>query len=295
MDYEVEHTRENIPIPLSRHIVEEKLGMRFLEGMCAADKTDPDNSKGMRTIKEYMEEVLLPSIREGKIGDGIKSKWDDRKLRFDSAKISRGILEIRLGYTHFGANKADLTRSRDDALALQRIGIERFNNRYAFFERAPGVTVIPITSQGSVYLAERKAVETGVGLLNGAAGYMEYREKIEEVNPESEARKELHEEMGVSQNDVIAMKFVGLYSNPGTGEVDFTYLAPIKLSDKELMSAWDSAKDKVESGRRVHLPDYTSISILLNQGVIQGTDKKWALMYATKGGLASIREEEMNN
>lgn len=293
LKFQTEKTKEYTP--LDRHVVEKTLGMRFLEGMCAADKINPENSSGMRTIREYMDTVILQGIEQGKIGDGIKSKWDDRKLRFDSATISRGVLEVRLGVSYFGAIKEDLNRNPEENLRLQKIGEQKFNNRYALFERGPGVTVIPITKDGSIFLAERKNVEGGVGLLNGAAGNMEYKEKIEQVNPEHEARKEFHEEMGVSSQDIIALKFVGLYASPNTGEVDFTYLAPVTLSDKELMSAWDTSKDKVESGRRIHIPDFNALEKLLYEGVIKGTDKKWELMYATSGGLASIFPEEMNN
>lgn len=293
LKFQTEETREYAP--LDRHVVEKTLGMRFFEGMCAADKTNPENSPGMRTIGEYMNTVILPGIEQGKISDGIKSKWDDRKLRFDSATISRGVLEVRLGVSYFGAIKEDLNRNPEENLQLQRIGKQRFNNRYAFFERGPGVTVIPITKDGSIFLAERKNVEGGIGLLNGAAGNMEYKARIEEVNPEHEAREEFHEEMGVSSQDIIALKFVGLYASPNTGEVDFTYLAPITLSDKELMSAWDTAKDKVESGRRIHIPDYKALTKIINEGILKGTDKKWELMYATSGGLSTIRMDEMNN
>ncbi len=282
-------------LPLSRDCLEDMSDIKFFEGMCAADKTDPENSAGMRTIAEYKEKVLSPGIANGIIGDGIKLKWDDRKLRFDFADFKYDSLNIYLDVSHYKAIRDDIQRNREENLRLQDIGKRRFNNRYAFFERGPGVTVIPITKDGSIYLAERKGVETGIGLLNGAAGNMEYTDNISYVNPDMQGRKEFLEEMGVHSDDITKMEFVGLYSDKITGEVDFTYLAKIRLDDKELMDAWDNAKDKIESGKRIRIPDYKSLIDILNFGNIAGSEKKWELMYATRGGLGSVKFNEMNN
>ncbi|MDO8509371.1 MAG: hypothetical protein Q7S27_06850 [Nanoarchaeota archaeon] len=282
-------------IPLDRSDLRNVKKIKSLEGMCSADKSDPENCSGMRTIEQYKKEVLNPGIESGKIGDGVKSKWDDRKLRYDNATINGEDLEVKFGVSHFKEVKDDIVRDRNINEYLMEIGKKRFDNQYAFFERGPGVTVIPITKDGSIYLAERGAVDTGIGLLNGAAGNISYKDNITLVNPLDEAKKEFLEEMGVKAGDIRSMPLIGLYGDRTTGEIDFTYLATIKLTDKELMDAWDGAKDKAESSRRIRIPDYKSLMEIVTNGKIKGSDKRWELMYATRGGLESILPSEINS
>jgi hypothetical protein len=279
LDYVVERTSQGIL--LNRENVEKLNKIVFVEGLCAANKIDPERSNGMISVEDYKRNVVVPGIKDGTIE--INSKYDDRKIRFHSSKISSNILEVSLGFTYFGANKEDINRDSDENLKLKEIGKRRFDDEYAFLERTIGVTTVAITNERDIFLGERKNVATDLGVYNVASGYVEYNEDINMIDLEWQAREELNEEYGVAKGDISEMKFVGVFSNPVTGEIDFSYLASIELSNKELLSAWDNSKDK-EHGKRIKISNYGELEQVL---------KNIKLMYATRGVLDSIRPGEL--
>ena len=76
----------------------------YSAGLSAANAEKPTTP---RDREGYIKEFLNPMIEAGKIGDGIHSKFDDRKFRLSSAKRTKDphkgekSLDIRLGITHY--------------------------------------------------------------------------------------------------------------------------------------------------------------------------------------------------
>ncbi|MEK6854745.1 MAG: hypothetical protein AABX73_00815 [Nanoarchaeota archaeon] len=290
--FAIERTTDGISLRRSK--VEKLLGVNFLEGLCSADKTSPENYSSMRSRKFYNDNIIKPLVKSGKIGDGTSDKFDDRKLRFHSAIINKGILEIRTGISYYQAHKEIVKNTKTENERLKARGLNFLEDEYAFFERPIAVAAALITNEGCVFLGERANVSTYVGSLSLAAGYISYTDELNTINPEKEARREVEEEIGVIERDIISMKFVGLYTNPDSGVVDFTYLAPIRMSNKELLSAWEKAKDK-EHSRKIQIPDYSALQHLLKTGSLKKTDKKFNLMHSARGALQSIRLGEIND
>ena len=101
-DFAVEVTREGI---LLRRESVEGLKISVVEGLCAANPQDPTQP---RERKWYVENVLNPMIERGEIGDGISTRFDDRKMRLSHTSIRGGILEIGFGATHYKSFEADI-------------------------------------------------------------------------------------------------------------------------------------------------------------------------------------------
>jgi len=287
-DFAVQRTPEGVI--LNREGVE-NLDMSFIPGRCAADPEDPETP---RDRGYYQDTVLKRLIASGDVKDGTSGGFDDRKLRFDTLRIRGGTLEVALGITYYQKNRKDKTRDPAENSRLQQHGRARFYDAYAFFQRAIGVSSLLLTREGSLFLGERVNVSTDLGSLNGAAGYVEYTDRLDGINLEDEARREIKEECGVNGRDITKMNFVGVFSNPGTGETDFCYIVALKLSDEELLSAWDQSQD-TEHGRRIKIRSYREAQQILEQGTLPSYDGKFKLMYPARGTLQGIKPEELGS
>src|SRR3989344_4581691 len=233
-DYQVEKTVSGVL--LNRENVRVAYEPVFREGLCAADPANPTNP---RNREWYNKNIIQPMIAAGEIDDGSKTPFDDRKLRYSGSTLDLTTplslyeslqlslyesLQISFGITHFKAFQADQNRNDEENLALQQRGLEEFGDDYAFFSRAPGIAVLPVI-QGAVYVGERTNKEASC-FLNAVAGHLRFRENPETVDLMEDLYKEMEEEFGIKPESIIGKPvFVGVYSNPIKGYLDFTFIA----------------------------------------------------------------------
>jgi hypothetical protein len=285
-DYAVEVTKEGIALDRNNS---EGLKIVPVTGMCAANSEGETVSRGREW---YIENVLNLMVERGEIGNGIKTKFDDRKLRLDFTSITRQNIFLGFGATHYLAYKRDLSRDPSQNDALQQRGLEEFDDRYAFFSRAPGIAGLVISSEGSVFIGERESGTDDPGVLNAVAGHLTYKDTVEQVNLEEELRKEAKEEMGIMSEEIDRTVFVGGYLHPNRGDMDFAYLIFTKLPDNYFASGeWIDRVAEREHKHLVRLAGYSEVQRLLNDGI--AGDKKARIMYSTRGALNSVRPEEI--
>lgn len=302
-DFQVEVSQNGVT--LNRENVEQKR-LAPLWGLCAAVpglsySQDHEHFPGYpsippRTIDQYQQKVLEPLIKAEIIHDGNNGSVDDRKLRYSGCKIvSNDCLEMYIGRTHFYAVCADLNRSAEENLQLQELGLRDLNDRYAFFARSLGVTVLPITKDGTIFIGERTNRELA-GLLNGAAGYLEYKSNIQEFNPENDARRELREEFGVNPQEVQELVFAGLFSSSVNGNINLAYIAKVVQDEKYFSSGeWKRHALEIEHQKLIRLATIGEIEELLETGKTPQEDRRYSVMPGTIGALLSVRPEEIRN
>jgi len=277
LDFAVEKTREGTEL---RRENTEHLNLSFAEGLCAADITDTNRQ---RDRGWFIENIINPLIRNGKITPR------DRKFRYDYSTIQGNTLEVALGVTHFYAYKEDMDRNHEQNERLQELGVQIFGNQYAFFSRVPGISATIITSDGSVFLGERSN-EIYTNLLCGVAGHLSYKDDINKINLKEDLEREIEEEFKVKPNITKNARFVGIYSHPDTGDMDFTYLVCVDQPDEYFKSIV-----LVEHKPLIQIPTLADVRQLLQEGKISSSDRMYKLMYSTRGALESIRAGEMNN
>ncbi len=290
-NYEVEKTVEGIS--LTRQNVEDRV-IKYSVGLSAAD---PDNPEQVREIKAYLEKVLAPLMASGEIGDGKTSKFDDRKFRFHSASILPGGLELQLGITHF--RECAGCREWDDEKRAKMLeeGQRRFSEPYAFFTRGCGVEVTPISAEGSIFVGEREVADAGSGYggeLTAVNGWVDYRERLEDVDFAEDALRELWEEYGIKENEVEKLIFLGVFSALNCADTDFVYIAQTKLPDM-FFSAGEyktRRKDK-EHGELIKIANFADMQRLLETGELPGQKGKFDVLYSLEASLRQIRPDEM--
>lgn len=289
-DYKMETT--SYGIELNRDHVENATVM-FWSGKCAADKEDWRQPRG---LDHYIQNVLTPMIASGEIDDGTRTPYDDRKMRFDKAEFSRfGILNISLGATHFKAAKEDMERNNVGNIKLQKEGYRLFGDHYAFFARPVGVAVLPINSDGTVFVGERTNKEYS-GFLNAAAGYVNFQKDVQNLDLKTEALRELQEEFGISSGEVNNLDFAGIYSHPIKGDLDFTFIAKVKKPEQYFSSGkWMEYVKEREHKLLVRLSSMAEVGELLETGKIPDSDRTLKVMYSTRGALAGLRKGELHD
>ncbi len=185
--------------------------VRFEKGFAAATMS------GRLSFDQYFEQVLAPAVEKGAISDGSKGGYDDRKMRFDRVEGST----VYLGATHFYEYESNSELGEEEAKQFMEQGNALHDDPYAFFARPLGVTILPITNEGSLVLGRRLNKQYH-NYLNGAAGYVTFRTPTKS-NLENDAERELWEEFGVSRIENLLP--IGMSAHPKTGETDITYLA----------------------------------------------------------------------
>ena len=269
-----------------------------VEGLCMAD---PNNSLRQRDRAFYLENILAPLIASREVGDGVKSKYDDRKLRFDSNRTGftddyyphSDFLNLAFGITHFAEHKKAMNRSPEENNALRQRGLDEFGDQYAFFPRAPGVTGLVLSNEGSVFLGTRDY--RGRNQVQAVAGHLPYKENVRDINLLEGVLKEAREEFGIPQESVTSPVFVGAYEEPHSGDVDFTYLLHTNMSDKEVAEAFRSKRQEKEHDKLVIIPSYQQVQQLLKDGTIPGRSEQFGIFQPTRGALMSIRKGEMSD
>ena len=265
-------------------------------GLCKANKDDPDFP---RDIKWYDENVLRPMIIEGKIYDGSKGEYDDRKMRYDGVDVLKGRLEnilfVRLGHSHFLEYLEKKKRTKEETEKLVQMGIQFFKDKYAFFGRNPGVTGIVLTSDKKLVVGERQVGDKDryEGLLQGVAGHLTYKADPKEINLEEEMLKETLEEVDIPKSKVSGLEFLGLFSDPSVAgdDLDFCYLIKTNLhSDYFKSEKWKENVKVPEHKEFLLIDDYNNLDNLVRTGNFNG--KNWDIIFSTRGALASLKEED---
>lgn len=290
--FEITHSREGIE--LGRDAVS-GLEIVSVAGNCAADISNRSNP---RTREWYIENVLKPGIEAGTIGDGIKTRFDDRKPRFDYASINPegGGLVVGWGITHYGAMKADMALGLQSAAERKQRGIRDFADKWVYFQRAPGASVLPISTDGSTFVGQRVNVEDYEGFLCSAAGWCEYNGDPASMNPTEDALRELREELGVPPEKIRKLELIGLFENPKTGELDFTFLARTDLPDEYFTSgAWKAEREDEEHEGFIRIPTYEDVQKVLAGETLEGYEGEpiQGILYSTEGALRSLRPEDL--
>jgi len=294
--YTVEKTKDRTL--LTRKNVEQ-LSLVSCEGLCAADPMDFGRG---RDVRSYSAHVIDPGILNGKISDGSNGPYDDRKMRYHLSSIADGQLRVGLGFSHYEEYKAVFNRRRKENRKLRDLGIENFEDPFAFFARAPGVTAAVISSDGAVILGKRTVeIEEGKhdkhrGLLQSTAGHLEYRKDPSNVDLIVDVTRELGE-FGILQENIRSISFVGLFSDPEVfgADLDFDFVVSTDLPAVYFASGlWKERATEREHGNDLFvLPNYSAVQKLLQTGNIEGSEKKWDIVFSTRAALKMIRSKEM--
>lgn len=241
----------------------------------------------------YLDTVINPQIRSGILTDGTcPGDYDDRKVRWSGVGVAgcwsrdQDIFTLEVGVTSYPHCHLDLTRSPLEVLKLMRKGLETYQDPYAYFARGIGVAVIPLTTEGNVYLGERSPEVDCTGVLNFVAGWATFSANIGEINFLQDAQRELEEEVGIAMNlDHSNTKFIGISGNPLTGEVDLVFVVQTEISDRHFQSgSWS------EHSRLVPLRNKSEAETLLQQGLLPGDKEPKTLMYSSRLGLEYLIE-----
>ena len=236
----------------------------------------------------YLETIINPQIRSGIITDGTNpGDYDERKLRWSGAGVAgfwscKGdTFTLKVGPTSYPNYRLDLARSPLETMKVMYLGLEKYQDPYAYFCRGIGVAVVPISKDGSVYLGERSPEVDCTGILNFVAGWATFSSNIEEIDFLQDAQRELWEEVGIAMNlDQSNTKFIGMSGNPVTGEVDLVFIVQTEVGDRHFQSGeWE------EHSRLVRIKNKTEAETLLEQGLLPGEKEPRRLMFSSRFGL----------
>lgn len=262
------------------------------KGQCAANYQDPEQP---RDYDWGMGNLIAPLIKSGYISDSTSSKHDDRKLRYNHAEIKGASIEIPLGVTYWQAYKADQSRGPEENEFLRSQGMKLFGEEYAFFARPLGITVLPITSDGSIFLGERLNAEYP-NFLHGAGGFLDFRQP-EMLKIYEDLIRELLEEFGIEEHSFIeAPRAVGISFHAHTGETDISFLVRTRIPDKYFTSGeWEKRVREPEHKNLIRLSSISEIQELLETGIVPDMNEKREIFYSTRCALENLRAEDIRN
>ncbi|MEH1970878.1 NUDIX hydrolase [Nostoc sp.] len=258
--------------------------IRTIEGQAPQDIIgEPVNTN----FHEYVDNIIRAQIASGEISDGKQSQYDDRKVRWSGAGV-RGnwfcrneVLYLEVGPTTYPRYRQDIERTKIESLELMLKGLEKYNDPFVYFARTMGVTVIPISRQGSVYIGERSPNIDCPGLLNFVAGLATFNEIQANINFYADAQRELAEEVGISMElNNSNTQFIGIAGNPFTSENDLVFIVETSVDETHFESQGLS-----EHSRLVRLNNKSDAEILLYEGLLPGEKTKKAIAYASRIGL----------
>ncbi len=274
----------------------------FERGLCAADPTILDQKeRDLRRERGWYSSNVLNTVNTG-----AKEGRDDRKLRVHKLEVKQVVHEegtrreyttnnliVYTGMSHYGAFAKDRDRSVKDSLALQARGEADYNDKWACFQRNPGVAGLIIDRKGGAWLGTRTS-DDDHGLLAATAGHMKYHTNPSNIKIYDDLHREMGE-FGVQFNNVITERLVGIYSNPIRGDMDFTALIYTSLDPEYFVSgAWkEVAKSLGEKEHKnlVRVEATRDIEYLLETGFLPGHETASQLQYSTRGALMALLEE----
>ncbi len=236
----------------------------------------------------YLEAVINPQIRIGFLADGTKpGSYDDRKVRWSGAGVAgfwsriQDTFTLEVGPTSYPHCHLDLTRSSLSALKLMMRGLTTYHDPYAYFARGIGVAVVPLTTDGNVYIGKRLNSSDHTDVLNFVAGWATFSPTVQDINFYQDAQRELWEEVNVAMtlNDTNT-RFVGMSGNPITGEVDLVFVVQTEMPDRHFRSGqWK------EHSSLVRIRSKAEAEALLEYGLLPGEQGPCSLMFSSRLGL----------
>ena len=236
----------------------------------------------------YLEAAINPQIRSGLLADGTKpGSYDDRKVRWSGAGVAgfwsrtQDTFTLEVGPTSYPHCRLDLTRSPLAALKLMMRGLTNYHDPYAYFARGIGVAVVPLTTDGNVYIGKRLNASDYTGVLNFVAGWATFSPTVQDINFYQDAQRELGEEVNVAMtlNDTNT-RFVGISGNPITGEVDLVFVVQTEMCDRHFQSGeWE------EHSCLVPIRSKAEALALLEHGLLPGEQEAYRLMFSSRLGL----------
>lgn len=236
----------------------------------------------------YLEAVIHPQIRMGLLSDGSQpGSYDDRKVRWSGAGVAgfwsrdRDTFTLEVGPTSYPHCRLDLTRSPLEAIQLMLRGLTTYQDPYAYFARGMGVTVVPLTTDGNIYIGKRAISSDYTGVLNFVAGWATFSPTVQDINFYQDAQRELQEEVKVAMSlNETNTRFVGMSGNPLTGEADLVFVVQTELPDRHFQSGqWEEHSSLVGIGSKAEA------EALLEHGLLPGEREPCSLMFSSRLGL----------
>ncbi|GEM_PF-5353996 len=229
--------------------------------------------------------------KDGRLASEVMTSRD-LKCRYDTHRFhgkDHRTLNVYVGPTSWQEWKQDYNRSAEEAEQLQQFGCRGEMNPFYglgyYFSCGLGATVLMLTREGDIVVGIRKS-DSYDGLVHGAAGWMNFQENVKKIHPENDARRELEEELGLTQSMIHYLSLVGLVGQPKTLESDFVYVAYSALEREYFTSgAWRDAVDACEHKDLILLNSPGQIQRLLDEGMIEGHEKKYETYTSTRYGL----------
>ncbi len=251
----------------------------------------PQNLKGEPLdthFQSYLKAVINPQIQMGNLADGTESgSYDERKIRWSGVGVSgflycnQDTLTLEVGPTSYPRCHLDISRSRLESLKLMLRGLTNYQDPYAYFARGIGVAVVPVTTEGNVYIGKRLNSSDHKGVLNFVAGWATFSPQVQDIDFYQDAQRELEEEVKVVMTlNETNTRFIGISGNPITGEVDLVFVVQTEMPDRHFQSDnWE------EHSRLIGIRTKAEAEALLERGILPGEQESYALMFSSRLGL----------
>ena len=115
-------------------------------------------------------------------------------------------------------------------------GLNLFNEEYAFFSKPLGVTILPVTNDGSVFVAKRENKDL-YGYWNCVAGYVAFRTPRKNLGIKKDLIREVRHEIGIAKSSFIGEpKILALSHNLYNGETEISFLLNVNQPDEYFTS-----------------------------------------------------------
>ena len=251
------------------------------------------NNEPLNTqFQAYLETVINPQIQSGLLSDHTESgSYDDRKVRWSGAGVagfwecSQDTFILEVGPTSYPQCRLDITRSSLDSLKLMLRGLTNYQDPYAYFARGIGVSVIPLTTDGNVYIGSRLNASDYTGVLNFVGGWATFSAISQNINFYQDAQQELWEEMKIAMTlNETNTRFVGISGHPITGEVDLVFVVQTEIGDRHFESGHQSGHWE-EHSSLVRISNKTEAENLLEHGLLPEEKEPCNLMFSSRLGL----------
>jgi 8-oxo-dGTP pyrophosphatase MutT (NUDIX family) len=175
----------------------------------------------------------------------------------------------------------DLRRDKTTALRLMLRGLVNYSDPYAYFSKTIGITVVPISQEGSVYIGERSPGVDNPGLLNFVAGLATFHERLENINFYVDIQQELKEEIGIDlEINAKNTQLIGIAGNPCSSENDLVFLTVTPYPDQHFETF-----SLIEHTRLVPLRTQNEVKRLLDFGLLPHDDQPQAIAYGSRMAL----------
>ncbi|MBD2152323.1 hypothetical protein H6F44_19700 [Pseudanabaena sp. FACHB-1277] len=242
-------------------------------------------------FQAYLETVINPQIQSGLLSDRTTSgSYDDRKVRWSGAGVagfwerSQDTFTLEVAPTSYPQCRLDITRSSLESLKLMLRGLTNYQDPYAYFARGIGVAVIPLTTDGNVYIGRRLNASDYTGVLNFVGGWATFSAISQNINFYQDAQQELWEEMKISMTlNETNTRFIGISGHPITGEVDLVFVVETEIGDRHFESGQSGNWE--EHSSLVRISNKTEAEKLLEHGLLPKEKESCNLMFSSRLGL----------